>query len=383
MNRRLTDYNDVLVRLHGDNRLRTLVHSSEADMVDCTSNDYMGISRNAELRRVFTDIIGAGSGWGSCASRLLYTGADCYAALENLLQTLYGREALLFNSGYHANTGIIPALALPGTLIVADKLVHASIIDGIRLSGVPFARFRHNDVSALKRILEKEGGSYRRILVVVESVYSMDGDCAPLRQLAALRSMYPTMLLYVDEAHAFGVAGSRGLGLAEQTDTLGDIDILVATLSKATASAGAFVITDTTLKDYLVNTARSLIFSTALPPASVAWSQFVVGRMVEMQEARTRLAAISREISTYVAKLTGSGQVGDTPIIPVMLGSNDKVMAASSVMKRCGVLALPIRRPTVAAGTERLRISLNAAMTDSDVARVKEAVRCVYEEVMS
>lgn len=386
MNPLLTDYADILENLRSEGRLRSLKPADEADcgLLDCTSNDYMAIGRDRALAADFAASLDPDSRiWGSCASRLLYTGPDnsLYTALENLLEDAYGRPALIFNSGYHANTGIIPALAIPGTLIVADKLVHASAIDGIRLSGVPFRRFRHNDMEALGRILDKEAHNYRRVLVVVEGIYSMDGDRAPVKALVEHKKRHDNVMLYIDEAHSFGVAGTRGLGVCEEEEVMDDVDIIVATLSKAVASVGAFAITGSTLKQYLVNNCRSLIFSTAIPPVSVAWSHYVIRHLMGMERERERLRSLGRRLSRFIASLDGEAPVSDSAIVPLMVPGNERVMAASRIMKSCGVMALPIRRPTVAAGAERLRISLNAAMTDADMTLLENAVKRVYEEL--
>lgn len=372
-------YKDILDAISDEGRLRSLCHSRDEGMLDCTSNDYMGLGADKELLQSFVASLDMNSMFGSCASRLLFTGADRYAVLEDYLEREYGRKALIFNSGYHANTGIIPALcAADDTLIVADKLVHASIIDGMKLSGAKFRRFKHNDVSALRRILESESSRYQRLLVVVESVYSMDGDEAPLRDIIALKDSCPAIMLYVDEAHAFGVRGDRGLGLCEELGV--EPDILIGTLGKAAASTGAFAITSDVIKDYLVNTCRSLIFSTAIPPVSVDWSLHTLKRLRQMQIERKRIAEMSVDLSSFIANLTGVGVAHSSPIIPLHAGGNERVVALAEAMKRHGVMALPIRRPTVAAGTERVRISLHASMSTEDISRIKYAAEKAFNE---
>ncbi len=382
MNHLLTDYKVILEGLASEGRLRTLRHEHDPGLLDCTSNDYMAIGSDEELRREFFESLNpVDSLPGSCASRLLYTSVDRYAELEDLLGSLYGREVLLYNSGYHCNVGLVSALAIKDTLIVSDKLVHASIIDGIRLSRMPFRRFAHNDIVALEEVLAKEGRNYRRVMVVVESVYSMDGDFAPLKELVELKKAYGNVMLYVDEAHGFGVLGDQGLGLAEETGVVNEIDILVGTLSKAAASVGAFAVVGDVLKRYLTNMSRPLIFSTAIPPMSVQWSMFTVRRLIEMRAERIRLKRIGEVISSYVAGVSGKGVVHSSPIIPLMIGGNERTILAAEIMRRHGVLALPIRRPTVAEGTERVRLSLNCSMTSEEINLIKEAVRYVAEEV--
>jgi len=208
--------------------------------IDLTSNDYMGIAAN---RSYFNDFM---SGYpidqiemSSSAARLLSSRQKEYTELESLMASLYDKECLLFNSGYHANTGIIPALCNSRTLIIADKLVHASIIDGIILSRCQFIRFKHNDLNHLEALLRQYAGKYDQVLVICESIYSMDGDICPLDQIAALKISFPNVMLYVDEAHGFGVRGEHGLGICEETATIADIDIIVGTFGKAAASYGA------------------------------------------------------------------------------------------------------------------------------------------------
>ena len=182
--------------------------------------------------------------------------------------------------------------------IAADRLVHASIIDGIRLSGAPWRRWRHNDLRHLEKTLEKEAADYDRVLIVVESVYSMDGDRADLRSLVETKRKYPNALLYVDEAHAFGVEGPQGLGLSMELGAAdaGAVDIIVGTFGKAAASSGAFAAMSPTLRDYALNRARSFIFSTALPPLNCAWTHHVVSRMTGMDAEREHLRLLCRRL---------------------------------------------------------------------------------------
>ena len=276
---------------------------------------------------------------------------------------------MLFNSGYHANTGIISALNVKDTLFVADKLVHASMIDGLVQGRCEFKRFPHNDVEALSRIIDKEAEHHDRIVVLVESIYSMDGDKAPLRKLTELRSKHDNILLYVDEAHAFGVRGPKGLGLCEELGLLPAIDILVGTLGKAAYSAGAFCVVPQVLKDFLVNCARSFIFSTALPPANISWSIVTIDRLLAMDPEREYLKKMAREVHARL----GNGD-NDTPIVPLHIGDAARAVEVSSQLADAGILALPIRRPTVPPGTERIRFSLNAGLTPADTDRLFNAL---------
>ena len=242
-------------------------------LINLSSNDYMGVGANAALWRQFLaqESQREDFGGGSCSSRLLTGNHPAYASLEAHLAAWYGTEtALVCDSGYHANLGILPAITSGKDLIIADKLVHASLIDGIRLSSAECVRLRHNDLEQLEKLLARRRGDYEKVVIVTESIFSMDGDRADLRRLVELKKRYDC-LLYLDEAHAVGVLGERGLGSAEEQGVLADVDLLVGTFGKAVASQGAFVACRSVMREYLVNTMRPLIFSTALPPLSVRW----------------------------------------------------------------------------------------------------------------
>lgn len=335
--------------------------------LDLSSNDYLGLSQNKSyVEEFFEQINYKNIEMSSVASRLLSLKQKEFYELEDLLSSLYGKSALIFNSGYHANTGVISAIADKDTLIVADKLVHASIIDGIILSRAQFIRFRHNDYEHLQSIIEKEHSKYERILVVTESIFSMDGDRCDLHRFIDLKNEFRNILLYVDEAHAFGVVGERGLGCCEQENVINDIDIIIGTLGKAAASTGAFVITNSIIKQYLINKSRSLIFSTAIPPINCMWSTFIIKKLLSMSSERENLSALSTYLQNYVNPLN-NGIKSDSQIIPLVLGDNELVVRQSEYLYTKGYIALPIRIPTVPKGTERIRFSLNATLKKEDI----------------
>ena len=362
MNRTL-NYEKILQGFRDESRLRTIpADRSGSEVLDLCSNDYMGLRHlMPEMRKEF-DARFPDVSFSASASRLLSVEQNIHRQLEDRFAELYGRPALLFNSGYHANTGIVSSLNIPGTLFVADKLVHASMIDGLTQGRCNFKRFKHNDIHALSVILEREAANYSQIVVMVESIYSMDGDVAPLREIAALRDRYDTVLLYVDEAHAFGVRGRLGLGLCEELGLIDKTDIIMGTLGKAACSSGAFCIVSPELKEYFINAARSFIFSTALPPANIAWSLITIDRLIGMEAERKHLRDISRRVHEALG-ISGC----DTPIVPFYTYDAAKAIRKSQELEAKGILALPIRRPTVPAGTERLRISLNASLSDADI----------------
>ena len=335
-------------------------------MLNFSSNDYLGLASDQTLKQQFL----AQTDWQqatltSSSSRLLTGNFPIYAELENLMANLFQRQAcLLFNSGYHANIGILPAVADKNTLILADKLVHASLIDGIRSaqsqSGTDYLRYRHNDYAHLQQLLDKHANRYQRVIIVTESVFSMDGDIADLAQLVALKQQYGNILLYVDEAHALGVLGENGLGLAEKCGCIGQIDFLVGTFGKALASMGAYVVCDQLMKEYLINKMRPLIFSTALSPLVVQWTHFLMQRLTQFKPQRVWLQQISHQLRTAVQSITQQQMPSSTHIVPYILGDNQTTVAKAEYLQKCGFYCLPIRPPTVPHGSTRIRFSLTA-----------------------
>ncbi|HHE8981657.1 TPA: 8-amino-7-oxononanoate synthase [Haemophilus influenzae] len=343
-------------------------------MLNMSSNDYLGLASNENLRQSFLQQYGGNfPSFTSSSSRLLTGNFPIYTDLEELVAQRFQREsALLFNSGYHANIGILPALTTK-SLILADKLVHASMIDGIRLSQCEFFRYRHNDYEHLKNLLEKNVGKFDRTFIVTESVFSMDGDVADLKQLVQLKKQFPNTYLYVDEAHAIGVYGKDGLGIAERANVIADIDLLVGTFGKALASMGAYVVCDQILKECLINQMRPLIFSTALPPFNVAWTHFIFERLPQLSKERTHLEQLSAFLRQEVEHRTQI-MPSQTCIVPYILGENEATLAKAKDLQEQGYYCLPIRPPTVPKGTSRIRLSLTADMTMDEV---KQFVACL------
>lgn len=358
---------------HADAEGRYIIKQGRR-MLNLASNDYLGLAADMNLRADFLRQISVEDFVPSASSSRLLTGNHpIFDELETELAKLYNAEsALLFNSGYDANSGILPAIANNDEiLILADKLVHASLIDGIRLSRAKCIRFRHNDLNYLERLVSKNASCYRHIILVTESVFSMDGDEAPLHEMVALKRRYPNIMLYIDEAHAFGLRGTQGLGCCEEAGILREVDLLVGTLGKAAASAGAFVICARTIRDYLINHVRPFIFTTALPPFTVAWSLYVVHHLPQMSARRERLFSIASRVHQALS----AGQVRDisrSHIIPLLTGSSADAILRADAMQRHGFYVLPVRPPTVPEGTARLRLSLRADLTDEEVERFIE-----------
>lgn len=370
-------YQITLDRLKESGNFRTIpAHSVADETVDLSSNDYLGIASQPKLTTEFFNLFADGRipALTSSASRLLARDQEQYYRLEHLLSELYdGKSCLLFNSGYHANTGMLSALASePKTLIVADKLVHASMIDGMILSKAPFRRFAHNNYDHLETILQKEAGSFERVIIAAEAIYSMDGDSADIDTLIDIKRRHPNTLLYIDEAHSFGVCGPKGLGLCAASSAPDEIDVVIGTFGKAAASAGAFAITSKQLHDYAVNRARSLIFSTALPPLNAAWTIFIIEKLTTMDAERLHLSHLGAYLSDALP-----GNLPSSHILPVIVGDARRTIEISHALLEEGFKVLPIRTPTVPPGTERLRISLSAALDLDTITRLANTLRTI------
>ena len=365
---------ETLSQLRAEGNFRSIPREVSAGVVDFTSNDYLGIASRPEFQaEFFASDASRLIPLTSSASRLLSGEQDHYEVLETKLERLYGKPALIFNSGYHANVGLISALVDKDTLILADKLVHASIIDGYKMTDATMVRFRHNDMKHLEMLLASRASKFARVLIVVESVYSMDGDSPDLSALVRLKEAYPNSLLYVDEAHAFGAVGRQGLGLCKEQGVVEKVDVIVGTLGKAAASSGAFAVMSPMIKDYAINAARSFIFSTALPPICCAYTSFLIDKIVLMDEERAHLAELGRLLAEKLQPLTPV-ELTPSHIIPFIVGSSQKALSLSRALLDRGVKVLPIRKPTVPAGTERLRISLSASMTHEDIDKLSDSL---------
>nr|WP_320119673.1 8-amino-7-oxononanoate synthase [uncultured Marinifilum sp.] len=359
MNDYLEKYKLELDKLNEAGNLRSLKKISTNDIkVNLSSNDYLGVSKKNIPRP-------KGNSFGSGSSRLLTGNFKEYYLLENELENLYGRASLFFNSGYHANIGILSALASKGDLILCDKQNHASIIDGIRLSSADYIRFKHKDYSSLKQILKTKRNKYERVFIVSESVFSMDGDDANIYQLIEIKKEF-NCFLYIDEAHALGVRGEKGLGLAEEKNCILEIDLLIGTFGKAMNSIGAFVICDSIIKEYLINKMRSLIFTTALPPIVISWNYIMLRTIVKMKMEREHLIALSDKLRKNLKEL-GIETNGNSNIVPILIGDSQKCVNLAEYLQEKGYLALPIRPPAVPKGSARLRLSVCADMDWDDI----------------
>lgn len=388
-------YQETLTQLKAAGRIRELRPLGEKKgcrviykgrvMLNFTSNDYLGLAGDEELHRRFYRSIDESKylenyGIGAASSRLLTGDSAALHSLEELLADSYGRPAaLLYNSGYHANIGILPALFGKHDLILSDKLNHASIHDGMRLSQAAHRRYRHCDYAHLQEILERYRKEYDRVAVVSESVFSMDGDVADLCRLVELKKKFDC-LLYVDEAHAIGLYGRQGLGQAEEQGVLGDVDLLVGTFGKALASIGAFVLCTEEIREYLINHSRSLIFTTALPPVIVHWNSFVFRHMLKLEHERRHLGRLADQLRGEL-RHHGLQTDGTTNIVPVLFGDAAKTLELAEGMQKLGYLIFPVRPPAVPEGTSRFRLSLTATMHETDLSGLPEQIAAAWKSM--
>ena len=370
---------DAREQAHLYRRRRTL-ESGQAPVVSVDgreylafcSNDYLGLAADPRLAKAMqqgAEIYGSGSG----ASHLVLGHSRAHHQLEEALAEHTGRDrVLLFSTGYMANLGTIAALSGRGDLVLQDKLNHASLLDGGLLSGARFKRYRHADLVSLESTLSSAEQS--DALVVTDGVFSMDGDIAPLEQMAPLCQQYQAHLL-VDDAHGFGALGKTGGGVAELYNLdQSQLPILIGTLGKAFGTAGAFVAGSETLIEYLIQFARPYIYTTAMPPA-VAHATLDSLRIVRAEGwRREKLAALIKQFRSGVEELGLDLMPSDTAIQPILIGEADNAIKLSQSLEQQGIFVGAIRPPTVPAGSARLRVTLSAAHTEEQVNRLLAAL---------
>lgn len=340
--------------------------------INLASNDYLSMAGNLDFQREFLRGLKESGEYlmGSTSSRLLVGNFAAYEKAESEIGSAFGRSCLFYNSGYHANTGIIPALAGSKDLILADKLVHASIIDALSLTKAKWLRYAHNDMRHLRELLEKNRRDYERVFIVSEGVFSMDGDRADLGELIEIKKQYGA-LLYIDEAHSFGLFGERGLGLCFERDSGRDVDFIMCTLGKALGSEGAFVICDEVWRNLLVNKSRPLIFTTALAPINVMWTLFSFRKMLDMRAEREHLRNMGVR---FREALSGFEILGDTQIIPLVLGEPGRALSFLKRLAEANIWASAVRPPTVPRKSSRIRLSLCAGLSEDDIDYCSNAV---------
>ncbi len=367
-----------LATLRSASQLRRLEHSSG---IDVFSNDYLGLSTHPRLKEAIVAALAAGLGVGSTGSRLLSGNAPIWEELEAEFAAFLGTEAaLFFNSGYAANLGLLTAVLRPEDLVFSDECNHASLIDGIRLSRAHKVVFPHSDLDFLEDHLRASSTQAGRKFIVVESVFSMEGDRAPLEDLLALADRYGADLI-VDEAHAIGVFGPEGRGLVALAGGNGRVLATLHTCGKALASAGAFVCGSETLKQYLVNHARTFIFSTALPPYIAAQVRAAMTLARAADDRREKVAGWAAFLRGSLQEAGFSTGRSDSQIVPVVLGQNGLALDFAEELRRQGFEVRAIRPPSVPAGTARLRLSVNAKLSAEVLQRLVEVMRVAQDRV--
>jgi 8-amino-7-oxononanoate synthase len=338
--------------------------------VNLCSNDYLGLSEDARLKQAVLEAVASAEAVGSTGSRLLSGNSRQWEDIESEFACFAGTEtALFFGSGYAANVGLLSSLLKPGDIVFSDALNHASLIDGIRLSGTEKIIYPHGDLEFLERVLHDHADSSSARVIVTESVFSMEGDIAPIAALLELARKYGAELV-IDEAHATGVCGPQGRGIAAELGAEREILAIVHTCGKALASAGAFVCGSSALKDYLINHARTFIFSTAMPPYLAGQIRAALGLARAAERERAHLHHIAAALREGLAAASLNSGTSATHIVPVILGSNELALRLARELQCSGFAVRAIRPPTVPRGTARLRVSLTSKITLDDIHRL-------------
>lgn len=340
------------------------------EMMNFSSNDYLGLADSDVLRTAMQDGVSR-YGVGAGASRLVCGTMKPHRDLEEALAVFKGSEAALtFSSGYATAMGTIPALTGPGDTIILDKLCHASLVDAARLSGATIRVFPHNHLGKLEKLLQTAKG---RVLIVTESIFSMDGDRCPLAEIVALKERHGAWLM-LDEAHAVGVIGPQGRGLAAELGLEGQVELQMGTLSKAMGLSGGYLAASRQVIDWLVNRARSFIYSTAPPPAIAHAAAVCVAEILSGEEGGRRRANLWQNLA-----LLKSDPPPASAIVPWIIGDEPKAMSISAALREAGFLIPAIRYPTVARGSARLRVTCTAAHEQEQVDRLRQALGDVVE----
>lgn len=367
----MTELQAGLRELESRSQRRTLV---EIAGVNLCSNDYLGLAEHPVLKEAVLQAVGGAIRMGGTGSRLLSGHAPVWNEVEEEFAAFAGSEAALyFGSGYAANIGLLTSLAGKDDVIFSDALNHASIIDGIRLSGARKVIYLHRDMSALEAALKENRDTRGRKLIVTETVFSMDGDVAPVDEIVALGEKYGAGVI-VDEAHATAVHGTGGCGIASRALESGKIVATMHTCGKALASAGAFVCGSAILRDHLINHARTFIFSTAMPPYMAAQIRAALRLAITMDRERMELISRSADFAASLCREGWKTMGRATQIVPAVIGENDAAVAAAESLQQSGFAVRAIRPPTVPQGTARLRFSLTHKVSVPDLAQLASAL---------
>lgn len=346
------------------------------EIVNLSANNYLGFATHPRVKQAAIDAIQT-YGVGAGSVRTIIGNQDLLERLERTIAAFKKEEAVtVFQSGLNCNIGVIQAITDKGDLIVSDELNHASIIDGVRLSKADRAVYKHCDMVDLERVLLEQRSKYRNVLIITDGVFSMDGDLAPLPRLVELAKQYDC-LTYVDDAHGSGVLGENGRGTVDHFHLHGQIDFVIGTLSKAIGVVGGYVCSKQNVKEWLLHRARPLLFSTAIPPASIAAIQASFELLQTSDEFTKRLWDNARFLKEGLSKMGFDIGASQTPITPVMIGNEALTMRFSKELLKEGVFVSGIVYPTVALNKGRLRVMLSASHTKEDLTFALEAFRKV------
>ncbi|MDP0488213.1 MAG: aminotransferase class I/II-fold pyridoxal phosphate-dependent enzyme [Fusobacterium sp. JB021] len=364
-----------LNRKKEENNFRTLKKFNEKDL-NLSSNDYLGLAHDEKLKEKFYKEFKNEVYLSSSSSRLITGNYKGVVSLENKLEKIYGKPGLVMNSGFSANKTIIDTFYNKESLIITDKLNHASIYDGIISSKCKILRYRHLDTKHLEDILIKYRDKYEDVLIISETTYSMEGDTANLKKLVELKKKYNCDLM-IDEAHSYGV---NGYGVAYNLNLVKDIEFLVIPLGKGGGSIGSYIICENYYKDYLINFGREFIYTTSLPPVNNLWNLFILENMNNFQEKREKLKELI-DFTFLKIKELEIEVVSDSHILGLIIGDNKKVDIISKRLRDKGYIVYSIKSPTVGKGTERIRIGLNPDITKEEIEKFLKEFKHEYNSI--
>jgi len=380
----MRDPGSELNKLREDNLYRELkygasatgrtFHSGDLSLLNFSSNDYLGLGANEAIKEAVTETI-ASYGVGSGASRMLSGGTTPHLLIEKETASFFGKDSsLFFANGYGAALGTLGAILQKGDTVILDKLCHASLIDGSRLSGATVRTFSHNNIENLKTILNsinKENQKEKRILIVTEGIFSMDGDVPPIKEIIKLKEQHQTLLL-LDEAHSFGIIGESGKGFAHRENCIKGVDFLMTTFGKSAGAAGSVTVSSRTWTELILNRARSFIYSTAPMPSQAA-AALAGLRLIKGKLGEERRGTLHRNIDHLCNELQIPRPQG--AIIPLIIGDELHALKIAENLHREGILAPAIRYPTVSKGSARIRITVSANHSEKDIAFLVKKIK--------
>ena len=359
---------------YGESATGRTFHSENLSLVNFSSNDYLGFGAHKDIKEAVTETT-ATFGVGSGSSRMLSGGTTPHLLIEKETANFFGKDSsLFFANGYGAALGTLGAILQKGDTVILDKLCHASLIDGSRLSGATVRTFPHNNIDRLKKILNSVNGPYQkenRILIVTEGIFSMDGDSSPIKEIIKLKEQHQALLL-LDEAHSFGIIGENGKGIAHKEKLIHGVDFLMTTFGKSAGAAGSVTVSSDTWIKLILNRARSFIYSTAPMPSQAA-AALAGLKLIRGSVGEERRISLHRNIDQLCNELQTPKPQG--AIIPLIIGDELETLKVSAKLRKRGILAPAIRYPTVAKGAARIRITISANHSENDIALLAQTIK--------